>query len=62
MLDIARSAEGRSVIATNLFYLYADGGFASRGIPLLGEVFARERPLYVRGKTSLPWCTRDGKP
>ncbi len=63
VLDVATTEAGRGAIANALYYFYAEGGWLPRGQRPIGDVFASERGPYVSGaKTSLPWCSRSGKP
>lgn len=63
VLRIARTEEGRGAIANAIDQTYYWGGWWSRGLPPIKDVFERERGPFVRGeKTSLPWCSRDGMP
>ena len=62
VLRIAQTRPGREAIAAALYKVYDWGGWLETGSPKIGVAFGRERPLYEAGKTSLPWCTRNGGP
>jgi len=63
VLKITQTEDGRNSIAKALEDLYAGNSWWDKGIPTIKEVFKKEKPDYVSGlRTSLPWCTRDGKP
>lgn len=62
VLRIAQTRAGREAIAGALYKVYDWGGWLQTGSPTIGTAFGHERPLYEAGKTSLPWCTRNGGP
>ncbi len=61
VLDVARTPEGRGAIANALHFFY-EPTWSQVGTRPIGQVFASERRQFVDGKTSLPWCSRNGSP
>ncbi len=63
LLRVAETAEGRLSIVRALRTVYESGEWIGKGEPQLLSVFESESPPFLNGtNTSLPWCSRNGKP
>ncbi len=61
ILKIAQTKTGRENVANALRMVYDPWWL--QGTPPIGSTFMGERGAYVSGaNTSLPWCSRDGRP
>jgi RHS repeat-associated protein len=62
MLKLAQTNEGRAAISNALRLVYQQGWW-DVGTPSIGMAFTASVGSYLSGaNTSLPWCSRSGKP